>query len=111
MGSAGDSPAPVGDPPTGTAEAYLVKRPASLARTATPVPSSGSPDGTGGSPVLPGEDFSNRHSCFLSSKSIIGHRSLEDDAPCVQLSHMSGAGREIVGVMRDYHEAGAVAGN
>ncbi len=27
MGSAGDSPAPVGDPPTGTAEVYSVKRP------------------------------------------------------------------------------------
>ena len=53
MGSSGDSPAPVGDPPTGMAEACLVKRPASLARTVTPVPSGGSPDGTGGSPVLP----------------------------------------------------------
>src|SRR5438034_6038133 len=55
MGSAGDSPAPVDDSPTGTAETYLVKRPASLARTVAPVPSGESPDGTGGSPVLPGE--------------------------------------------------------
>ncbi len=46
MGSAGDSPAPVGDPPTGTAETYLVLGPATLARTVAPVPS-------GGSPVLP----------------------------------------------------------
>src|SRR5437762_13241398 len=52
LGSAGDSPAPVGDPPTGTAEACLVNR-LSLARAVTPVPSGGSPDGTGGSPVLP----------------------------------------------------------
>src|SRR6266498_3075704 len=57
LGSAGDSPAPVGDPPTGTAEGSLVKR-LSLARDVIPVPSGGSPDGTGGSPVLPTEDFS-----------------------------------------------------
>ncbi len=53
MGSAGDSPAPLGDPLTGTAEAYLLKTRASLACIVTPVPSGGSPDGTGGSPVLP----------------------------------------------------------
>src|SRR6266498_1705707 len=52
-----DSPAPVGDPRTGRAGACLVKRPAWLARTVTPIPSGGSPDGTGGSPVLPKEDF------------------------------------------------------
>src|SRR6266498_2603404 len=57
MGSAGDSPAPVGDPPTGTAEARLLKRADFVARTVTPVPSGGSPDGTGGSPVLPREDI------------------------------------------------------
>ncbi len=57
LGGAGDSPAPVGDPPTGTAAAYLVKR-LSLARAVAPVASGGSPDGTGGSPVLPTEDFS-----------------------------------------------------
>src|SRR5207245_7073040 len=59
MGSAGVSPALVGDPPTGTAESILQKRPLSLARTVAPVPSGGSPDGTGGSPVLPETDFSN----------------------------------------------------
>src|ERR1700720_390569 len=30
MGGAGDSPAPVGDPPTGTAASYVAKRPYSL---------------------------------------------------------------------------------
>ena len=59
MGSAGDSPAPVGDPPTGTAERNDAKRPCPLARTVAPVPSGESPDGTGGSPVLPENDFSN----------------------------------------------------
>ena len=53
IGSAGDSPAPVGDPPTGNAESNLEKRPSPLAGTVAPIPSGESPDGTGGSPVLP----------------------------------------------------------
>src|SRR5437667_6739027 len=49
----GDSPAPVGDSPTGTAPSHVAKRPFSLPRTLVSVPAGGSPDGTGGSPVLP----------------------------------------------------------
>src|SRR6266516_7689018 len=59
MGGAGDSPAPVGDPPTGTAPSHLAKRPFSLPRIVVSVPSGGSPDGPGGSPVLPGNHFPN----------------------------------------------------
>src|SRR6266446_9356710 len=59
MGSAGDSPAPVGDPPTGTAQIHVANRPFSLPRTVVSVPSGGSPDDTGGSPVLPGNQFPN----------------------------------------------------
>src|SRR5437667_1235434 len=59
MGGAGDSPAPVGDPPTGTALSHVAKRPFSLPRIVVSVPSGGSPDGTGGSPVLPGNHFPN----------------------------------------------------
>src|SRR5881628_485291 len=53
MGGAGDPPAPVRDPPTGTAASNVVKRPCPLAQTVAPEPSGESPDGTGGSPVLP----------------------------------------------------------
>ena len=53
MGGAGDPPAPVGDPPTGTGASNVAKRPWPLARIVAPVPSGESPDGTGGSPVLP----------------------------------------------------------
>ena len=60
MGSTGDSPVPGGDPPTGTAESKLSKRPSLLDGTTAPIPSGESPDGTGGSPVLPGIDFPNR---------------------------------------------------
>src|SRR5216117_2064189 len=60
MGGAGDSPAPVGDPPTGTALSHVAKRPFSLPRTVVSVPSGGSPDGTGGSPVLPETIFQTR---------------------------------------------------
>src|SRR5437773_3254807 len=72
MGSAGDSPAPVGpssvagllrrvdDPPTGTAENNLRESPSLLARTVAPIPSGESPDGTGGSPVLPKTIFQTR---------------------------------------------------
>jgi len=59
MGGAGDPPAPVGDPPTGTAASNIAKRRAPLARTVAPVPSGESPDGTGVSPVLPANDFLN----------------------------------------------------
>jgi hypothetical protein len=58
-GGAGDPPAPVGDPPTETAASNVAKRPCPLARTVAPVPSGESPDGTGGSPVLPANHFSN----------------------------------------------------
>src|SRR5439155_22336009 len=53
-GSAGDSPAPVGDPPTGTALSHTANRQLSLPRSVVLVPSGESPDKTGGSPVLPG---------------------------------------------------------
>ena len=59
LGGAGDPPAPVGDPPTGTAAGKVAKRPFPLARTVAPVPSGESPDGTGGSPVPPANHFSN----------------------------------------------------
>ena len=53
LGSAGDSPASVGDPPTGTAEVNTARRPSPLARNVAAVPSGESPEGTGGTPVLP----------------------------------------------------------
>ena len=59
MGSAGDSPAPVGDPQAGTAEGILATKPSLLHRTVAAVPPGESPDGTGGSPVLPDNDFTH----------------------------------------------------
>jgi len=53
IGGAGDPPASVGDPPTGTSASNVAKRPCRLARTVAPVPSGESPDGTGQWPVLP----------------------------------------------------------
>src|SRR6185503_13445137 len=60
MGSAGDSPAPVGDPPTGTAESNFGERLPPLIRSVGSIPSGESPDGTGGSPVLPKTIFKTR---------------------------------------------------
>ncbi len=57
MGSAGDSPAPVGDPPTGTAEARLLKRADFVARTVTPVPSGGSQAAQAGRLCSPESNF------------------------------------------------------
>jgi len=59
MGGAGDPPAPVGDSPTGTPASNVAKMRCSLTQTAAIVPSGESPDGTGGSPVLPESDFSD----------------------------------------------------
>jgi len=53
MGSTGDPPVPVGDPPTGMSKAAPSIRSSSLAGYARPVPSGESPDGTGQWPVLP----------------------------------------------------------
>ena len=66
IGSAGDSPAPVGDPPTGTAESNLGESASLLARTVAPIPSGESPDGTGGSPVLPKTIFQIRSKSIYS---------------------------------------------
>ena len=59
LGGAGDPPAPVGDPPTGTGASNVAKSAYPLARIVALVPSGESPDGTGGSPVLPANHFSN----------------------------------------------------
>src|SRR5437667_1730627 len=59
MGGAGDPPAPVGDPPTGTPASNVANRRSASARTVAPGPSGDSPDGPGGSPMLPSNDFSN----------------------------------------------------
>ena len=67
MGGAGDPPAPVGDPPTGTGASNVAKRPCPLARIVAPVSSGESPDGTGGSPVLPVNHFSNTPSAVARS--------------------------------------------
>src|SRR6266545_4123264 len=60
MVGAGDSPASVGDSPSGTAESTLAKRPCRVDRTATYISSGESPDETGGSPVLPKTVFQTR---------------------------------------------------
>jgi len=53
VGGAGDSPAPLGDSPSETGAAALDQRRAKLSSTPIAIPSGGSPDGTGESPVLP----------------------------------------------------------
>src|SRR5580700_5314593 len=70
MGGAGDSPAPVGDPPTGTERRSVSTGLSSLARNTSPIPSGGSPDGTGGSPVLPGKKFSDRLSALRGQQAV-----------------------------------------
>ena len=47
MGSAGDSPAPFGDPLNGTAVAIGTKAALAVVSDALPIPSGESPDGTG----------------------------------------------------------------
>ena len=47
MGGAGDPPAPVGDQPTGRTVVNATKATLALAWDALPIPSGGSPDGTG----------------------------------------------------------------
>ena len=59
MGSTGDPPVPVGDPPTGTSKGALRNRPWSLVGDILSIPSGESPDGTGQWPVLPETQFPN----------------------------------------------------
>jgi hypothetical protein len=60
MGGEDDPPAPVGDPPAGMSEAGTGKWTSEWVPDALSIPSGGSPDGTGESPVLPKTEFSNR---------------------------------------------------
>jgi hypothetical protein len=53
VGGAGDPPAPPGDPPGGMAVMCGCEKTVPFHSMPRPVPSGGSPDGTGGSPVLP----------------------------------------------------------
>ncbi len=53
MGGVGDSPAPVGDSPTETTEKPSRRKSSQLAGTVAAIPFGESPDGTGGSPMLP----------------------------------------------------------
>ena len=76
MGGAGDPPASVGDPSTGIAAVNVAKRPCPLARTAAPVPSGESPDGTGGSPVLPANYFPNTLLACLSRELLGGRETI-----------------------------------
>src|SRR6266496_5618081 len=52
-GGAGDTPAPPGDPPGGMAVLSGCEKTVPFCSMPLPVPSGGSPGGTGGSPVLP----------------------------------------------------------
>jgi len=53
VGGAGDPPAPPGDPPGGMAVTCGCDKTAPFRSMPLPIPSGGSPDGTGESPVLP----------------------------------------------------------
>jgi len=59
MGSTGDPPVPVGEPPTGTSKAEPSRRLSLFAADALPIPSGESPNGTGQWPVLPKTQFPN----------------------------------------------------
>ena len=59
MGSAGAPPAPLGDSPSGTGVTVGCNKNLSAPAVHLPVPSGGSLDGTGESPVLPANHFSN----------------------------------------------------
>src|SRR5207244_7697964 len=90
LGSAGDSPAPVGDPPTGTAESNLGKSASLLARTVAPIPSGESPDGTGGSPVLPKTIFQTRSKMNRGANKFPIPRSFPARAAAAEPSNWSG---------------------
>lgn len=73
-GSAGNLPAPVGDPPNGTAPNNMADRPSPLVRTVAFLPSSGSPDGTGGSPCATQNRFFRHALSILDSTIPIKNR-------------------------------------
>ncbi|SRR5881394_1943759 len=87
MGDAGDSPAPVGDPPTGTSLSHVAQRAFSLPSTVVCIPFGGSPDGTGGSPVLPGNYFTTAK--VPLAYATLNKPSLVPELPFVQLTPYS----------------------
>src|SRR5438093_12161923 len=74
MGSTGDPPVPVGDPPTGTSKAEPSRRLSLFAADALPIPSGESPDGTGQWPVLPKTQFPNTLLAFQAAAGRLPHR-------------------------------------
>src|SRR5213594_1268954 len=77
MGSTGDPPVPVGDPPTGTSQAAPRIRPSSLAGDVRPIPSGESPDGTGQWPVLPNSQFPNTLLAKICARFVQNPREIE----------------------------------
>src|SRR5687768_12978611 len=67
-GSADGSPAPVGDPPTGTVPSHVAKGPFLFPRTFVLVPSGRSPDARGGSLVLPRNEFPKTRRGFVARR-------------------------------------------
>src|ERR1051325_646267 len=76
-GSAGDPPAPVGDPPTRTAARKAAKSLSPLNRTSARVPSDESSDKTGNPPVLAANDFPHT----LSKTRELAAKALESASP------------------------------
>jgi hypothetical protein len=75
VGSAGDSPTPVGDPPTGTSETRSREAPPPLVRSILAIPPGESPDGTGQWPVLPQTSRLCRSACCrISDRRSLGQR-------------------------------------
>src|SRR5437899_9607387 len=73
MGSTGDPPVLVGDPPTGRARRLLATVPSLLLPGALPVPPGGSPGGTGQWPVLPQNEFPDTLSGAIATTSLGFH--------------------------------------
>src|SRR5881409_3898561 len=80
MGSTGDPPVPVGDPPTGTSQAAPRIRPSSLGGDVRPIPSGESPDGTGQWPVLPNSQFPNTLLAQAPPRNMAGGRILRSNS-------------------------------
>ncbi len=68
VGSAGNLPAPPGDPPGGMGATICWNNTLRSRSLTLAVPAGGSPDGTGGSPVLPSPNTSGRAGGSLSGR-------------------------------------------
>jgi len=102
-GGAGDPPAPPGDPPGGMAVLCGCEKTVAFRSMPLPIPSGGSPDGTGGSPVLPTLNpyALKRRAIIIRPSGTTGRRSRAQRLRCIGNEYENNVGETFMNRIRE----------